>query len=179
MRRLTPSSRIRAHVVSILTRCGITKPPVPVETIARKHDVELRYLPYEGQLSGMIVREGKRIIIGVNALHHLNRQRFTIAHELGHMILHTETPLFIDKQFIMARADRKEGDDWIPEEIEANRFASELLVPTHFLRNDLDDIKLDIGDESQIEGLAKRYKVSVTMMTIRINRYFEKDIFED
>lgn len=59
-----------------------------------------------------------------------------------------------------------------------NRFASELLVPTDFLRQDLDDITLDVEDQSQIERLAKRYKVSVTMMTIRINRYFDKDIFE-
>jgi Zn-dependent peptidase ImmA (M78 family) len=178
MRRLMPDSRIRAHADAILKKLGISNPPVPVEAIARKLKAELRYLAYDGQLSGMIFREGDRTIIGVNALHHPNRQRFTVAHELGHMILHAETPLFIDKQFKMTRADRKEGEDWVPEEIEANRFASELLVPTDFLRRDVDHITLDVEDQHQIEILARRYRVSIPMMTIRINRYFEKDVFE-
>ena len=39
---------------------------------------------------GMLVRdEGKgTVMIGVNSLHHLHRQRFTIAHECGHLVLH-------------------------------------------------------------------------------------------
>lgn len=178
MRRLTPDSRIRTLVMEIIELSGINTPPVPVETIARNLNAELRYLPYEGELSGMIFRENDRTVIGVNSLHHQNRQRFTIAHEIGHMKLHADTPLFVDKQFKMERADRKQGDDWIPEEIEANRFASELLVPTEFLRLDLDQISVDVGDDEQIEKLAKRYKVSVPMMTFRIKKYLEKDIFE-
>lgn len=48
----------------------------------------VRYSPFEGELAGMLVRGDGQIVIGVNSLHPLNRQRFTIAHECGHLLLH-------------------------------------------------------------------------------------------
>lgn len=52
---------------------------------------------------------------------------------------------------------------------EANAFALELLVPTFFLRMDLERLGgADIEDISSIERLAKRYRVSTAVMAIRI-----------
>ena len=85
-----PSRRksILNRAQSLLDDHEVTAPPVPVERIAKSLDAELRYSPLDDELSGMIyVNEGTPII-GVNALHHPNRQRFTIAHECGHLILH-------------------------------------------------------------------------------------------
>lgn len=54
---------------------------------------------------------------------------------------------------------------------EANAFAFELLMPTLFLRMDLEKMGgIDVEDEKRIEQLAKRYKVSRTVMTIRIGQ---------
>lgn len=54
---------------------------------------------------------------------------------------------------------------------EANAFALELLVPTLFLRLDLEKLGgVDIEDERAVERLARRYKVSRQVMTLRLGQ---------
>ena len=66
--------------------------PVPVLAIAR--DLGIRVLEVSGwpeDLSGQIKKDpmsSSGYAIFVNASHHINRQRFTMAHELAHFILH-------------------------------------------------------------------------------------------
>jgi Zn-dependent peptidase ImmA (M78 family) len=55
-----------------------------------------------------------------------------------------------------------------PDEIEANRFAAELLMPYSMLQADLAEHAIDPEDEAEFERLAKRYRVSVQAMTHRI-----------
>lgn len=59
------------------------------------------------------------------------------------------------------------GED--TEEIEANRFAAELLMPQGFLERDLKEFSItDLHDDRGMQQLAKRYKVSVQAMTTRL-----------
>src|SRR5450830_1828771 len=109
-------------------------------------------------------------IIGVNSLHHPNRQRFTIAHELGHLVMHREileNEVHVDKQFRILMRDgvAATGTDTI--EIDANRFAAELLLPS-FLLDELLIKEFDIDDEGPLEALAKKFKVSKQMLEYRI-----------
>ena len=53
-------------------------------------------------------------------------------------------------------------------EIEANQFAAELLMPVSFLRKDLGELPADIEADAAIEKLAKQYRVSTQAMTIRL-----------
>ena len=56
-------------------------------------------------------------------------------------------------------------------EAEANAFAMELLMPTEFLRRDLKQMGgIDLADDRQVEKLAKKYRVSVSLMAIRIGQ---------
>ena len=49
------------------------------------------YERFATDVSGTIVREpGGRVVLGVNTFHSKTRQRFTVAHELGHWKLHLE-----------------------------------------------------------------------------------------
>lgn len=70
------------------------------------------------------------------------RDRFTIAHELGHIVLHTET-------IIVCRIDEKiktyEDPEW-----QANQFAAEFLAPLEEI-----DIKSDINEISQKFQISK------------------------
>ena len=43
-------------------------------------------------MSAVLVQKAKTATIGVNALHHPNRQRFSVAHELGHYLMHADRP---------------------------------------------------------------------------------------
>ena len=81
---------IRRKVNQLLEELEIDEPPVPVRKIARHCDARIVRVPGEGDndLSGFLYREGDQAVIGVNKDHAPVRQRFTIAHELGHLLLH-------------------------------------------------------------------------------------------
>ena len=92
----------------ILEKFSVTKPPVPVEKIARGLGAQIRFSPLDDEISGMIFIKDDTPIIGVNSLHRPNRQRFTIGHEIGHLVLHRERmtrEVHIDKQFNVLRRD--------------------------------------------------------------------------
>lgn len=56
------------------------------------------------------------------------------------------------------------------KEVEANAFAMALLMPASWLKKDVEKIRKESGglDEEHIEWLAKRYQVSLVMMTLRL-----------
>ncbi len=58
-------------------------------------------------------------------------------------------------------------------EREANHFAMALLMPEAWLRADIKKLGgIDIADDLEIEKLAKKYKVSTTLMTMRIAQLY-------
>jgi len=116
----------------------------------------------------MLITADGTNVIGVNSSHHFNRQRFTIAHELGHLILHHREMerVHIDRSLVHRR-DNISGLAIDPKEIEANRFAAELLMPYSMLIADIEGVN-DVEDVDEISLLAKRYLVSALAMTNRI-----------
>lgn len=170
---MTRRGAIERDVNSILEQSGIKRPPVPVEKIARQLGALVRYeLVEEEDLSGALSREHGTPVIAVNSLHHENRQRFTIAHELGHLQLHAGT-LYFDHHTPFQKRFRRglasQGTD--QEEIEANFFAASLLMPRLFLEEDakaglLDGI--DLEELDSLRSLAKRYRVSPQAMALRL-----------
>lgn len=55
--------------------------------------------PLEGGLSGFLYRDSNKSVIGVNTSHPPALQNFTIAHELGHLMLHDqEGQLHVDHE---------------------------------------------------------------------------------
>ena len=121
--------------------------------------------------SGMAYIKDGVGIIGVNALHHPNRQRFSAAHELGHHELHAQEigkAVHVDKEFRVLLRDDVSSQGIDPLEIEANAFASELLMPREFLMSALDAGGLDIEDDAGIEALARKFRVSASTMRYRL-----------
>ena len=170
-------NRILEFVEDILSRYRVKSLPVPVEKIAQSLGAELRYEPFEaeeGHLSGMLFREADRVVIGVNSSDSLVRQRFTIAHEIGHFKLH-QNPVYVDTLAdIMMRNDLS-GKAVDRKEIEANTFAAELLMPTKMIRQaHLEEraVLLDqfgaVPDEELVDKLSLRFDVSSQAMTFRL-----------
>jgi Zn-dependent peptidase ImmA (M78 family) len=159
-------------VKELLEQADIHGPPVPVDKIARAQKLELRMSQDpDSSISGFLFMGGQTPIVGVNAMHHTNRQRFTIGHELGHFLLHglTSPDLYVDHSFqVLLRDDRSsEGTD--EKEREANLFAAELLMPADFLRKDLQEQgQVDIESDEFIRDLARRYQVSQQAMAFRL-----------
>ena len=166
--------QVRKRARDLLSEYGnatgpISAPPVPVEKIARWCGARVAYRPLDEELSGMISIREDFPIIGVNSQHPPNRQRFTIAHELGHLTLHRdaiEDRVHVDKRFqiLMRNTNSASGTERI--EIEANQFASELLIPMFLLDPLLG--RYDIDDNEPLQRLARMFRVSRQALEYRI-----------
>lgn len=159
----------RRKARELLEQAGVETLPVPVEDLARRLEAEVRYEPYDGELSGMHLRRKGRSVIGVNASHPETRQRFTLAHEIGHMILHPDADFHIDDAFPVRfrNARSSTGDD--EAEVEANQFAAELLMPEDVLRKHVRALAGSAAVEDAIAELAAKFDVSLEVMTIRLS----------
>ena len=121
-------------------------------------------------MSGVLIIEQGEATIGYNKNEHRVRNRFTIAHELGHYMLHKEKDLFVDKDFkIMFRTIPSNDVNEIHEK-EANEFAASILMPEDLLRREIDLLDLDYTDENAVKILAKKFDVSPISMSIRISK---------
>lgn len=173
MRDADPN-RAREAARAILREFGVSAPPVPVERIIKSRKIVLQYAPLEGDLSAMAyIRDGVGII-GVNALHHPNRQRFSAAHELGHHVLHASDisqAVHVDKGIRVLFRDDVSALGTEPIEIEANAFASELLIPGELLAAALSGGGVDLEDEEGIDALARRFRVSPAAVRFRLSRF--------
>lgn len=133
-----------------------------------------------GNVDGVLYIQNGEGIIGVNSKHevdgrHTNRSRFTIAHEIGHFVLHKyEKSVFIDDSGFRT-GFRRDSNSSLGEyqlEREANAFAAALLMPKDRLRAELEKTSFYfdlMGRETkQIEVLAKKFRVSEQAMTYRL-----------
>ena len=159
----------RADARALIVECGIVATPVPVERIARRLGIKVKYAPLDGDLSGMAYIADGVSIIGVNALHPSSRQRFTLAHELGHIRRHADLlreGVHLDHGTLRRDWLSSHGTD--PREIEANAFASELLMPEPLMLAALDGRSIDLEDDDAIDVLARRFRVSSSAMRYRL-----------
>jgi Zn-dependent peptidase ImmA (M78 family) len=142
-----------------------------VEKIAKELGAQVRFAPFDDELSGMVHIKDGVPIIGVNSLHHPNRQRFTIAHELGHLEFDREmitSSIHVDKGFPGLMRDSKSATGTELIEIRANQFAAELLMPSTLINLALAGKQFDIEDDGPIEELAKKFRVSKQALEYRI-----------
>lgn len=159
---------------------AVTAPPVPVERVAIAllglfidEADDVRALPGaptgQGRLSGML--DAEEMVIWVDrgeARRSPGRRRFTIAHEVGHLVLHVPV---LREAFYDHPADVQEVDEGPPpsklsaarrREREANAFARELLMPESL-----------VNEQARATGfnlpaLADRFEVSVPAMRLRL-----------
>jgi Zn-dependent peptidase ImmA (M78 family) len=155
------------QTTQLLRKLDSLSAPVDVEAVAHKLGAEVVYGDLEDDMSGFLLREKKVITIAVNKLHHPNRQRFTIAHECGHLHLHADQGdrLWVDKAYttvFFRDATSSTGDKLA--EIQANQFAAGLLMPEVLLEEHFTQELSDID----IFRLALRFQVSEQAMTLRL-----------
>ena len=148
---------------------------VDVFSIAKKLGVDIVELDFnDDEISGLIKRLGKngKPVIAINKDHPENRKRFTIAHELGHYILHVNKLIHIDeKSEVVYFRDSQSCEASKIKEIQANQFAAELLMPEKIVKRDIQErIRNGESLDELTEKLAKIYKVSVESMGIRIGK---------
>lgn len=165
----------KQEAIRILNQLQIARAPVPVEKIAKELRAQVRYRPLDDEISGMIYIKDDVPIIGVNSLHHPNRQRFTIAHEIGHLVLHRDImtrEVHVDRQFHVLMRDDRSASGTEKIEIQANQFAAELTMPHGLLVEALGNQAMDIDDSQLVKKLALQFRMSEDAMRIRLSTLF-------
>jgi Zn-dependent peptidase ImmA (M78 family) len=160
--------RITAAAERLLALGNVEREPVPVRQLAKLAGATLRSGDLPDNLSGFLLRQAGGAVIGVNADHAETRQRFTIAHEIGHLLLHPDQS-YLDRKILPAyfRDDRsRTAEDKV--EIDANQFAADLLMPKRLLQRALANHDIDVEDEKEVARLAKRFGVSKQALTYRL-----------
>jgi Zn-dependent peptidase ImmA (M78 family) len=137
--------------------------PVDIERII-EFELQIEIRPVDGlkaklDMEAMLSRDLKVIFIDCHSYVHpsfASRMRFSLAHELGHYILHRD--FYLESKF-------NSPEEWIrllngldPSDLEwyerhANEFAGRLLVPVTPLIAEVENLKREI---SQMEDIAKR-----------------------
>lgn len=161
-------SKIERLARDLLEKNDISSPSVPIFEIAEREGAEIQIKRFNNEISGLLLRTGDRSIIGVEKSQTTTRQRFTVAHELAHLLLHDGEEIRVDTNFRINLRSAASSTAENVEEIESNAFAATILMPEDFLKKDLSGFLLDIEDAEQMQQLSLRYEVSVQAMTIRL-----------
>lgn len=150
------SKEARQRANQILSVLSINTNPIPLEQIAKYLDFEIIYFDFPEHISAITHIENGKKHIGVNKNHAEVRQRFSIAHEFGHFICGHES---YDHDRTKTEGLPKYLDPHNKQELEADEFAAELLMPEFLLKNE----KID-----SILNVAKKYNVSEQAMCIQL-----------
>lgn len=172
---------IEARALAVLASAGEATVPILVDRVAESLGAELHFETLDDNVSGMLVCKGAAKHIAINAGHHPNRQRFTVAHECGHLVLHhgVEDRLFLDTHIRVYQRNgsssstvyAESGSTTTPEEErQANEFASALLMPKALLEEHVERFSLDLADEYGVSLLAISFGVSEQAMSIRLQQ---------
>ena len=148
----------------LVKRYGLL-PPIDVVSLAMKYaDVVFDNIPFD--IDGVCLNlkvSGKRPRIIVNDSAPNTRKRFTLAHEMGHVIIPWHFGSIIDKTDPIEPLHNKEY--WFIE-TEANRFASELLIPEEWTKGII-NIITDVTE--LIDTVVVNTQVSPIAATIKIS----------
>lgn len=147
------------------------RPPIDVHKVARALGMKVVVALLDVDVSGLLITDGTSATVIVQRGHAKNRQRFTIAHEIGHHFLgHQFEPgehVHVDRGTLVSRRSGRSSHGSDPKEIEANQFAASLLMPTRFVDEAIDRHG-GVLTEDVIAVLTKTFGVSEQALTIRL-----------
>ena len=90
MTRLEIMEDAEASARAVMRRQKINQFPVDLKQICVGEGLVCIERPLDDELSGMSFIKSDIKYVVVNSIHHPNRQRFTMAHEIGHHMLHSD-----------------------------------------------------------------------------------------
>jgi Zn-dependent peptidase ImmA (M78 family) len=147
------SAAVERQAEEVIVRFGLTGPPVALEDICLGLGVTVRVRPFD-YVAGLFINDDVFPVIVVNSRERRVRQRFTIAHELGHYFLGHGRKSFAEP----GGRNRRERD--------AERFAACLLMPAVWVRRYWRVYAANY--ENRLAILADLFEVSRAALTRRV-----------
>lgn len=153
--------RARREAASLLETAWDGTFPVKLGGITRALDAEVLMEPLNPELSGFIVKKSGEDTahIVLNSSEPTERQRFTWAHELGHLIERSSVANDDDYSFVDTRSSTR----YDLHEFFADEFAGALLMPAREVK------RLQEGWMSEA-GIASYFGVSIPALRKRLAR---------
>lgn len=149
------------------------KLPINIEEIINILGIKIKKVPdfRRVKVTGSIKLENGEPIIWINPLMNQSeeRERFTLAHELGHFIRHMLTGAKHQDGFEDDNIEFNRDNNWNHLEMEANNFAASLLMPIEKVK-ELAEETNEYPKEKQLDILSKKFKVSKTAMKYRLQK---------
>ena len=141
----------------LLRAAGATREPVSLVDVVSTLNLSLIRAAREPfQSEAALIPLGDSHAIVLRGTGDERRRRFTIAHEIGHFVLHADR--------VAPERGGKVNQAGRAQEREADAFAAELLMPEHLVRQAV----LEVGADSA--RLAGRFEVSEQAMSVRLRR---------
>jgi predicted transcriptional regulator len=152
--------------IEIINRCR-KNAPVDVHGIAFSLGIRIHEAFLPDNVSGIIERaKGDNFVITINTFDSKTRKRFTIAHELGHFMLHRSMigdGIEDDRAYRSTTSGKYRNNLIGPrEESQANTFAANVIMPYELIQ------RLKVDGHTTSEQLADKLQVSVHAMSIRL-----------
>lgn len=150
---------------SLLWRYGITEPDeIDLPKIASLLNAQIITRRMDGS-DARLIRNDAGSVISINHSTNPQRQRFSIAHEIGHLVID-----FAKSGFLCTKNDIIDTESGpSPAEARANAFASQLLLPSYIFNPIFDQSKHSL---SSIMKIATQFDTSITATAIKaIHRY--------
>jgi Zn-dependent peptidase ImmA (M78 family) len=151
--RTKRADTVERKALEVLKRFGFGDPPVAVEDICREEGLAVCARPFD-YVAGLFLNDDVFPVIVVNSRQPSARQRFTVAHELGHYYLRHERGSFAEP----GGASRQERD--------AERFAANLLMPAAWVRRYW--ATYGSNPENRVSVLAALFDVSQAALRVRL-----------
>lgn len=139
-----------------------TAAPVQLGKLAKALGLTVKSSTLPAGISGEIRPSGDGYMIKVNRHDSSGRQRFTLAHEIGHYVLHRDhigAGISDDALYRSNLSDAREA--------EANRFAADLLMPRNLLDAEI-AARGPTPLSEKVPELAAHFGVSERAMKIRL-----------
>lgn len=163
----------RTQAEKLVERLGKGSTPVNVEMIAEQLGLPVMYAELGAEVSGLLISDGTEAHICVQLKDAEVRQRFTIAHEIGHHYLrHQFEPghhVHVDRGHYISERGPRAAHGVNPKEVEANQFAACLLMPTKLVHEKVAELGGGPLLDHHVSHLAGTFGVSEQAMTIRLS----------
>lgn len=161
----------REKAKELLKESNYNEPPIDASRVARKVGIKVMDCSFENKnVSGYYDFDQK--IIYVNRYEFPKRQQFTIAHELGHALMHEDWVK--SSEYTCLYRDRLVKPSTDIKELEANEFAGHLLVPLPMLSEHYEELRDGPGylHEEIIEKISNVFCVSISVIKIRLEKEY-------
>lgn len=139
--------------------------PIKLGEIAKRFGLVVKKATLPPNISGEIKETNGQVVIKVNRHDVKARQRFTLAHEISHFLLHRELLRNGIRDDVLYRS--KHSDKI---EAEANRLAADILMPLAVSLKLMESHEVDVKGELLYEKVADVMGVSTTALKIRLGK---------